>query len=308
VSRRALPAAACALALALAGGACGGGDDEPDEPDQVAPAQFAELLSRLPSAERSAIALDVHGARRELGLRADAAPPAPPDHGTDGERRLRGLVAATVLNYPIKDNGPLDRAVDYRLVTGLARVDGPPEVLLIATRQPWADLRAALEREGWRERRDGLLERPADSRSRVLRWVAGRDGLAVAAGDPRAAPAVRDGRERTAPALRALLDAAGGPARAARVAESRCIRGFAAGYSPAAASGRFVVAVSDVPPLPYRLKPARGRSLSAAYALQTPRAAGGRVEVPFTFEASTDPSAQPTALALGSSPFFRYAC
>lgn len=304
---QALRAGACAAALALAGGACGGDGDD-TERKHVAPARFAELLDRLPSAERSAIALDVSLARRELGLRADAAPPAPPGHGSDGERRLRGLVAATVLNYPIRDNGPLDRAVDYRQVTGLARVDGPPEVLLIATRQPWEDLRAALEREGWRGRGDGLLERPADSRSRVLRWVAGRDGLAVAAGDPRAAPAVRDGRQRTAAPLRALLEAAGGPARAARIVESRCVRGFAAGYSPAAGSGRFVVAVADVPPLPYRLKGARGRRLPEDLALQKPRSAGGRVEVPFTFEASTDPSEQPAALALRSSPSFRYAC
>jgi len=116
------------------------------------------------------------------------------------------------------------------------------------------------------------------------------------------------GRTHTAPALRALLGAAGGPARAARIVGSRCVRGFAAGYSPAAASGRFVVAVAEVPPLPYRLRPARGRALPGAYATQSPRAAGGRVEVPFTFEASTDPSAQPVALALAGSPYFSYRC
>src|SRR5215212_10175457 len=168
--------AICAVFLAAATGSCGGGSDD-DE------------------GGRSPIALDVAGARRELGLRDDAAPPAAGVQGTDGERRLRGLVAATVLNYPIKDNGPLDRAVDYRQVTGLARVDGPPEVLVIASRQPWDDLRAALGREGWHARRDGVLERPSDSRSRVLRWVAGREGLAVAAGDPRMARSVLDGRE-----------------------------------------------------------------------------------------------------------------
>jgi hypothetical protein len=32
------------------------------------------------------------------------------------------------------------------------------------------------------------------------------------------------------------------------------------------------------------------------------------VEVPFAFEASSDPTAQPAALALGSSPYFRYDC
>src|SRR5215217_4317834 len=149
--------AICAVFLAVATGSCGGGsDDDEGGRSQVAPSRFGDLLARLPAAERSAIALDVAGARRELGLRDDAAPPAAGVQGTDGERRLRGLVAATVLNYPIKDNGPLDRAVDYRQVTALARVDGPPEVLLIASRQPWDDLRAALGREGWHARRDGV--------------------------------------------------------------------------------------------------------------------------------------------------------
>ena len=246
--------ATCAAALALAAAGCGGDDGGGgNEPTAVAPARFADLLARLPAGEREAIALDVAGARRELGLPADAAPPAPPAHGTDGGRRLRGLVAATVLNYPIKDNGPLDRAVDYRRVTGLARVDGPPEVLLIATREPWDELKKALERGGWRERRDGVMERPAGPE---LRWVAGRDGFVVAAGDPSVPRAVLQGRTHTAPPLRALLTAADGPARAARMADpgSRCVRGFGASYSPAAAGGRFLVAVDAVPALAFRLK------------------------------------------------------
>jgi hypothetical protein len=292
--------AAAAVGLALAG--CGGDDAAPA---QVQPARFADLLARLPHTEDEAIALDVAQARRELGLPADAAPPTPPKHGTDGGRRLRALIAATVLNYPIKDNGPLDRAIDYRRVTGLARVDGPPEVLLIATRQPWDDLRAALEREGWHERRDRVLERPP---GRALRWVVGRDGFAVAAGDPRVPPAILNNRERTTPGLRALLEAAGGPARAARLVDSRCVRGFAAGYSPAAASGTFTVVVPDVPPRPFALRVPGERDLPEGYALQRPRSAGGRVQAPFTFEASTDPTEQPTSLALASRAYFEYDC
>ena len=300
MSRR---ACACAIALALAGG-CGGGGDGPE---RVAPARFGDLLGRLPAAEDKAIALDVSGARRELGLPETAAPPVPPAQGTDGGRRLRALVSATVLNYPIKDNGPLDRAVDYRQVTGLARVDGPPEVLLIATREPWADLKAALERGGWGERRGGVLERPAGPK---LRWVAGRDGFVVAAGDPAVPRAVLQGRTRTTPALRALLTAADGPARAARLSDSSsgCVRGFGVSYSPAAAAGRFLVAVDAVPAPAFRLRAIPGRSLPDGYETQTPRAAGGRVDVPFTFEASTDPAVQPASLALGSSPYFAYRC
>ena len=307
MTARVAAAGVWAIALALLVAGCGGGGDG-DAPDRVEPVPFGYLLARVPTREDKAIALDVAGARRELGLTASAAPPAPPDQGTDGGRRLRGLVAATVLNYPIKDNGPLDRAVDYGLVTGLVRVDGPPAVLLIATRQPWDDLRAALEREGWHERRDRVLERPADERVRVLRWVQGRDGFVVAGGDPREVRAVFAGRERTAPELRTLLDAASGPARAARLVDSRCVRGFAGGYSPAAGQGQFVVAVSDVPPAPFRLQPVRGQPLPERYSTQTPRAAGGRVQVPFTFEAATDPAVQPTSLALSGSPYFAYDC
>jgi hypothetical protein len=295
---------AAAATLAACGGGSGNGDDAP--PKDVKPAAFADLIARLPSGERKAIALDVAGARRELGLPPDAAPPAPPDHGTDGGRRLRALTAATLLNYPIKDNGPLDRALDYRKVDGLARVDGPPEVLLISTREPWGRLRRALERNGWRERRDRVLERPP---GRALRWVAGRDGFVVAAGDPRVPPAVLNGREHTAPALRTLLTGAKGPARGAQlITGERCLRGFGAGYSPAAAGGSFVVAVKEIPPLAYKLKPVRSRALPDGYATQTPRAAGGRIEVPFTFEASTDPTDQPAALALASAPYFAYRC
>src|SRR5215218_8568704 len=99
--------AACAVAIGLALAGCGG--DDGDGSPRVEPARFGDLLGRLPAGERSAIALDVRAARRELGLPDDAAPPVPPAHGNDGQRRLRGLIAATVLNYPIKDNGPLDR-------------------------------------------------------------------------------------------------------------------------------------------------------------------------------------------------------
>jgi hypothetical protein len=304
MSLRAGAAGVSAAAVALLAG-CGGDDD--GGPDQVRPARFGDLLARLPHTEDEAIALDVAGARRELGLPAGAAPPTPPAHGTDGARRLRALTAATVLNYPIKDNGPLDRALDYRQVTAFVRVDGPPEVVLIATRQPWDDLRRRFERGGWHERGDrGVLERPP---GRALRWVAGRDGLVVAAGDPRLARAVLDGRERTAPPLRALLDAAGGPARAARlVDDDRCITGVAAGYSPAAAAGHFTIAVRDVPPRPFALRPPGVRDLPEGYSLQRPRAAGGRVQAPFTYEASTDPTAQPTSLAISSRSYFAYRC
>ena len=252
------------------------------------------------------MALDVAGARAELGLLPDAAPPTRQRHGNDGQRRLRALVAATVLNYPIRDDSPLDRAIDYRRVTGLVRVDGPPEVLLVATREPWNELKESLRRGGWRERRDGVLQRPAEPN--VLRWVAGRDGLLVASGDPALARRVLGGRERTSPDLRALLEAAEGPARGARLASGRCVTGVAAGYSPAAAGGAFVVAVPDVPPLAYRLSPARDRRLPAGFATQTPRAAGGRVLVPFTFEASTDPAVQPAGLARASADYFSYRC
>jgi hypothetical protein len=283
---------------------CGGGSD--DKPVPAEPARFGDLLVRIPHTEVAAVALDVSRARAELGLPADAAPPPGHAQGTDGQRRLRALIAATVLNYPIRDNGPLDRAVDYGRVTALVRVNGPPEVLMIATREPWAELKDALGKEGWRERPGGVLERPAGGQGRVLRWVAGRDGLAVAAGDPRLAPRVLAGREHTPRELRALLEAATGPARAARLAYSRCVEGIGAGYSPAAAEGAFVVTVPDVPPQPARLK--RARSLPDGYALETPRAAGGRVQVPFTFEASTDPSTQPGALALASADLFTYRC
>jgi hypothetical protein len=294
----------CLVLIAVVAAGCGGAGER----TTVDPLPFRELIAHIPAGERAAIALDVAGARRELGIAPDAAPPAPPDHGSDGARRLRGMVAATVLNYPIRDNGPLDRAIDYRQVTALARADGPPEVLLIATRQPWRDLRLSLERHGWHDRGDGVLERP--SGGRALRWVAGRDGLAVAAGDPRAALRARDRRTGAGEGLLPLLRAAGGPARAARRTDDgrACIRGVAVGYSPAAAGGSFVVAVRDVPPRPSHLRPAPGRRLPPAYATSTPVAAGGRVVVPFSFEVTTDPSLQPAALALTAAGQFAYAC
>jgi hypothetical protein len=294
------------VALVLTAAGCGGdGGHHPRA--TVDPLPFGELLAHIPADQPSAIALDLRGARAELGLAADAAPPAPPDAGTDGARRLRGMVAATVLNYPVRDNGPLDRAIDYRQVTGLVRADGPPEVLLIATREPWSDLRDSLRRHGWQARRDGLLERPPGGR--VLRWVAGRDGFAVAAGDPRAARGALDRRTPAGQGLQTLLRAAGGPARGGHVGGGgACVVGTAVGYSPAAASGRFVIAVRDAPPRPYRLRRIRGRSLPAGYSAGAPFAAGGRIVVPFGFEASTDPGTQPAALVLASGDRFTYRC
>jgi hypothetical protein len=295
------------LALAALSTVAGCGATGNARPAPVDPLPFAQLIAHVPAGQRSAITLDVAGARRELGLRPDAAPPVPPDHGSDGARRLRGLVAATVLNYPIRDDGPLDRAIDYRRVTALARADGPPEVLLVATREPWSELRASLGRHGWHDRGDGLLERPPGGRA--LRWVAGRDGFAVASGDPRAAAAALARRAPAGHGVLPLLQAAGGPARGARIAPGApCITGVAVGYSPGEAAGRFVLSVRDVPPRPYRLRPARGRRLPAGYAASAPFAAGGRVVVPFSFEATTDPSIQPAAQALTAGPRFTYAC
>ena len=286
-----------ALVCALVLSACGGGDDD-DAVTTVDPLPFGELIAHLPSDQRRAIALDVAGARRELGLSRDAAPPAPPDFGNDGTRRLQALVAATVGNYPIRDNGPLDRAIDYGQVTALMRADGPPGVLLVATREPWKDLRASLERHGWRAREDGLLQRPASART--FRWVIGRDGFAVASGDPAAARAAF--RRKSRSPVTDLLRAAPGPSRSARLADAGCITGVGAGYSPEAATGQFVVAVREVPPRPFRLRERLGLDM------QEPRAAGGRVVVPFAYEATTDAARQPAARALASSGQITYAC
>jgi hypothetical protein len=81
-----------------------------------------------------------------------------------------------------------------------------------------------------------------------------------------------------------------------------CITGVAAGYSPGDAAGQFVVAVDDVPPQPFRLR------TNLRLPTQKPRAAGGRVVVPFTFEATTDPARQPAASALAASRQIAYAC
>jgi hypothetical protein len=108
--------------------------------------------------------------------------------------------------------------------------------------------------------------------------------------------------------LLTLLRAADGPARGARLSERGCIRGVAAGYSPAAADGRFVIATREVPARPYRLRALPGRRLPSGYSISAPVAAGGRVVVPFGFEASTDPAVQPAALALTSAGRFTYAC
>jgi hypothetical protein len=296
---------AVAAAAAVAGCGGSGSDDRTPGPAPATPPRFAALLARIPSTEAQAIALDVVAARRDLGLAADAAP-APESGGNDGARRLRALVAATVPSYPLRDNGPFQHAIDWGRVTGLVRYDGPPEVVIVGTRDTWSRIRARFERVGY-SMRGGLLVHPNPDGD-VLEYVTGRDGLIVGAGGADAARAALRGRTAPNRRLVALLSSVPGASRAARSDGSGCVRGVGVGYSPGSATGQFAVDVADVPALPARLSEDRSAGPLAAYSLLHPVAAGGRVVVPFTRETSTDPS----ELAVSTRPswlaYFRYRC
>jgi hypothetical protein len=292
------------VVIALAG--CGGSDDDSGPgPAPARPPSFSALLGRIPASESQAVALDVAGARRDLGLAADAAP-APVTGGNDGTRRLRALVAATVPSYPLRDNGPFQHAVDFGLVTSLVRYDGPPEVVIVGTRDKWPRIRERFQRVGY-SMHDGLLVHPNPDGD-VLEYVTGRDGLIVGAGGADAARAALDGRGAPNRRLVDLLRAVPGTSRAGRADGRGCVRGVAVGYSPGSASGQFAVDVTDVPPLPARLSEDREGGPLARYTLLHPVAAGGRVVVPFTRETSTDPS----ELAVSTRPswltYFGYRC
>jgi hypothetical protein len=294
-----------AAALFVAG--CGGSGDGGDRPSGAAtPPSLGALLARIPSNESQAVALDVALARRELGLPADAAP-APESGGNDGTRRLRALVAATVPSYPVRDNGPFQHAIDWSRATGLVRFDGPPEVVLVGTRDRWDDARRAFVRAGYAAR-GGLLVHP-NPRGRILEFVTGRDGLIVGAGGADGARAALAGRKVPNRQLVDLLTAVTGPSRAARADGRGCVRGVAVGYSPGSASGDFAVEVAQSPPQPALLRQHRRAATPlTGYQLLRPVAAGGRVVVPFTRETSTDPS----ELAVSSRPswleYFGYRC
>ena len=298
-------AAVLAVAVACAGCGGSGGDDSTPGPAPATPPSFAALLGRIPSSEQQAVALDVVGARRDLGLASDAAP-APESGGNDGTRRLRALVAATVPSYPVRDNGPFQHAIDWSRVTGLVRYDGPPEVVVVGTRDRWSRVRERFERVGY-SMRGGLLVHPNPDGD-VLQYITGRDGLIVGAGGADAARAALAGRAAPNRRLVDLLRAVPGSSRAGRSDGSGCVRGVAVGYSPGSATGQFAVDVTDVPPLPARLSEAPGGGPLAEYSLLHPVAAGGRVVVPFSRETSTDPS----ELAVSTRPswltYFGYHC
>jgi hypothetical protein len=292
------------LAVAALAG-CGGSDDAAPGPAPARPPSFAALLGRIPSGETQAVALDVVAARRGLGLASDAAP-APVSGGNDGTRRLRALVAATVPSYPVRDNGPFQHAIDWSKVTGLVRYDGPPEVVIVATRDSWSRAAARFRHAGYSQR-GGLLVHPNPDGD-VLEYVGGRDGLIVGAGGAEAVRSAVAGRVAPNRRLVDLLGLVQGAARAGRSDGSGCVRGVAVGYSPETASGSFAVDVADVPPLPARLVEHRASGPLGSYALQRPVAAGGRVVVPFARETSTEPSDIAVATRPSWLRFFGYRC
>jgi hypothetical protein len=297
-----------AVLIALLAVAAGCGDEKAKQTTTIEPPAFGELLRRIPATESHAYALDVAAARRGIGLPANAAP-APPSGGTDGARRLRALIAATVPSYPVRDNGPFERAVDYGRVTGIMRFDGPPEVVVIATREPWDELRARLGRNGWRPGKYGVLVQEDRGSGRLLDYVSGGDdGLLVATGSLESALAVRSSKHTPSNELRALMQALPGPARAARVGGPGCVQGVGVGYSPGEAKGIFAVDVFGTVPRVRRLRVRAAGGPLAGYALLAPQAAGGRIQVPFVREVSSDPSELASATAPSWFDAFTYSC
>jgi len=221
-----------------------------------------ELLQRLPSQGRfgkDLMATDLVGAREQLRLPADADPFANPGIVTTVDGRLTNgsesrefrefrLGNLTIQMLPIYLGRALG-AFDGREITAAAatRVGTRKEVMILATRQDFDDVAAALKERGFQEEGDLLLAgnepRPEPSFSAVADTG---DGAIVLAGSAEAAEEVLTGGESSEAAT--VLESVRGVARSASTRiQSDCLIGIAAGQDLEPPEGQIALRIRGEP-------------------------------------------------------------
>lgn len=208
-----------------------------------------ELVDRLPEDARQVAAIDVAAVRQGLGL--------PEDQGIDdlSDDSVRQLAFALGTAVPFISNPratPIREAFDTGAMTATASVPYAiaPEhaVVVVRTSQPFDDLAAALEDQGYE--RDGDLvvtNQTVTEMGGVTVVTAAGDDLIVLAQSAEVARAVAVG-EGAGPALAEELDAVNAPLRAAfeTPADSdSCVETLAAGWQVDPAEGQIVITTAQ---------------------------------------------------------------
>jgi hypothetical protein len=240
------------------------------------------LVAALPPS-RSMVTVDLAGARRALGLPADA-------DGTDvtgaalaASRPLRLLAHIEELALPYAASplhSPLPRALDGRRISAIAPTG---EVSVVRTRQPFSEIDRALRATGYIRDGDRLV--PADRlRAAVL---GGSEPVVSDLGGHRV---MLDGRQGAATVStwsrpRDLLGKLDGPVRyAAGSATGGCGAGLAASLALPDRPGALVVVAGPRPDAGRLLPPAS--PLRRDYAFQRPTVDGELVTATYTDRSS----------------------
>lgn len=222
--------------------ACGGEEDTPASGGET------DLVDRLPRAEPSGVIyLDFYAAREALELDAEVDPESA-ILGSDAERRF-GLVAGAAVPYLAS---PVDtavrKAVDATRISAAANnllSVGEQAVTVLVTDQPFDEIAATLEEEGFS--RDGDVLTSDESPQEVgATAVAGDDGVLALGFTAAAVEAAATGETELAQGperdLLAELDA---PAKAAFATSDPCSEAIGAADALAGGEGELVVAATD---------------------------------------------------------------
>lgn len=236
--------------IAITATGCGNGQGETPDVDQ--------LLQRLPSQGsfgKDLMAIDFVAAREQLGLPADADPfeikgVLTADgriESSDREFREFRLNNLTIQILPFRVGAALG-ALDGGEVTAAAatRVGTREEVMILATRQSFDELAAALKERGFEEDGDLLLDANPRTSPSFSAVADARDGTIVLAGSADAAEEVLTDGERSEAAT--LLGSVSGVARRASMRiRSDCLLGIAAGQELEPPEGQIAVGVRGEP-------------------------------------------------------------
>lgn len=229
------------LVIALGAAACGGEEES-------ASAGSRELVDRLPRLEPAGVIyVDVDAARAALGL-GPAVDPESVLEGSDAERRFV-LVAAAAVPYI---GSPVDtavrKAIDATQIRAAANnflTVGEESVSVLATDQPFDEIAATLEDEGFT--RDGEVLTSGESPQAVgATAVAGGEGIVALGFTPEAVEAAAAGEAEPADGPeRDLLASLDAPAVAAFATSDGCSEAIGAADALTDGEGELVVAASE---------------------------------------------------------------
>ena len=278
------------LAIMVAGG-CGGSDDDPAEGADV-----ADLTAALPADGLQFAASDLVSLREELGLPADADPATFPGRGEEASEDEFDLFTATAQSLPHvraaatalldPQEDPVVASIDHGQVSAAARATGDfGELVLMTTAQPFDEIAAALEDEGFSQDGDVWVPRKgAEPVTGGAPWQVadGGDGRVVLAPERAAIDAALGDEPEGSPA-KDLLGAVSGSVRFATDLQGgdSCLEVIAGGENPGTHEGEIVIEPTEAP------DPARAGEAQETEGVSVEEAEidGDLVRFPFTADA-----------------------